>query len=69
MYIWRLRKPPAAPHTGKPYRVTIHAPGDQHQELACGPGDSFAVADIAIHIHDDGTIHAWPTHLYKATLE
>ena len=71
MHLLRIRKPPAKaqPTDGKPYRITIHAHGDQWQTLAMGPGDSAAVENIAIHIRDDGTIHAWPTNLYKATLD
>ena len=44
----------------KPYRVTIHAAGDQQHTYAMGPGDAIGVGTIRIDIAADGSIHASP---------
>ena len=58
----RRRPKPSPPTTlqAKPYRVTIHAAGDQHHTYAMGPGDGLGVGTIRIDIDLDGGIHATP---------
>ena len=56
----RPKQPPPTPADAKPYRVTIHAAGDQHHTYAMGPGDGLGVGTIRIDIDSDGGIHASP---------
>ena len=56
----RPKQSPPTPVDAKPYRVTIHAAGDQHHTFAMGPGDGLGVGTIRIDIDPDGHIPARP---------
>lgn len=57
------RKPDAEPDRNpKPFRVTIHADGDQWHTFDMGPGDGVGVGAIRVDITSDGEIDVSPSH-------
>lgn len=62
VHLFRRRSAPPEPPDAKPYRVTIHAAGDQWQTIAMGPGDAVGVGNIRVDIDTDqqNTIHVRP---------